>query len=65
MISRHDRDIYFPMSFNERMSCLGGEIERIIKGKKEIEVRNSSGDGVDSYGHTINGLFHIIKMAKR
>lgn len=25
MISRHDRDIYFPMSFNEQMSCLGTE----------------------------------------
>lgn len=51
MISRHDGDIYFPMSFNEQMSCPGEEIERIIKGKKEIEVRNSSGDGVDRYGH--------------
>lgn len=61
MISRHDRDIYFPMSFSEQMSCLGGKIERIIKEKKESEVRDSYKNGFSSYALTINKFFHIIK----
>lgn len=60
MISRHDEETYFPLSFNEQMSWLGAEIQRIIKTNRKNEVRNSNADGF-GYEHLINRMFQIIK----
>ena len=60
MISRHDKDTYFPMSFNEQMSWLGEEIERIIKRNEKNIVRDRNAHGF-GYAHTINRMFNIIK----
>lgn len=67
MVSAMDKVIYFPKSFNEQMSWLGEEVERLIKNndkykiKKRIQEQGRAAYGVNEYTRVINRLFGIIK----
>lgn len=68
MIDLKDKEIYFPRSFNEQMTWIDEEVERIIKynktrqTKKKIQEQGKAAYGQIGYTHAINRMFEIIKV---